>query len=70
MHRKVSISRNELTSRRSSKVVHGGRRVPRTDRPVRQREVKTYFPVGSIGVIDNLRTSKSVGCLASGPNPL
>ena len=38
-------------SRRSSNETHGGRRDPRTQRPVRHRNFKTYFPVGSILVV-------------------
>jgi hypothetical protein len=33
---------------------------------IRQREVMTYFPVGSIFVVETLVTSISVGWMASG----
>lgn len=51
-------------------MVQGGSRVPRIDRPVRHRVVKTYFPVGSIGVLERLSGFISVGCFASGAKPL
>ena len=62
-------------SRRSSNETHGGRRNPRTERPVRQRDVKTYFPDGSILVVESwndilvLVKPISLGRLKNGTRP-
>jgi hypothetical protein len=56
-------------SRRYSKEQAGGNGKPRTERPVRQRVVNTYFPSGSILVLESFSISKQVECLASGAYP-